>query len=159
MIKVLVINPRIRTITEAELPNVYPAAKDLIGGWLTIATAFPNGDTLYVDDEGLLKDGQSFFRVAGMDQPIAGTGVLTGREDDDGEDGTDTADVRTTVEELAALVSWLDPEDFAAWLADNRSRPAVTVTFFDSGDEPITTVVSTWGDALGSSSTDEGTGS
>ena len=36
------------------------------------------GDCIYVDDEGLLKEPEHFFYVRGMQQPLAGNGLVVG---------------------------------------------------------------------------------
>lgn len=133
--KTYVINPVARTIQERELPNVYPAAKEVIGGWLERAAVFLNGDSLWVDEEGLLKEPRHFFLIPGYAQPFAGIGVLSGREEnnDEDDDSSTTADVKTTIAELRGLVTFLDRAGFNAWVAASGDRPASRVVMFGSG--------------------------
>ena len=62
-----------------------------------------NGDVLYVDDEGLLKPSKNwFFYRHRKDQPLAGNGMLVGREVDapDYEGGYTTDDPQTKLADL-----------------------------------------------------------
>ena len=154
MIKVHIINPRAQTITTSEIANVFPAAKDIIGGWLTVAFVFPNGDTLYVDDEGLLKDPRSFFKLPDemSRQPFAGIGVLTGPETETEahgleEPGIITLDVQTSAEELTPLISWLDRDGFAAWARANSRRTAASVTALGENGA-VEVHKTTWGEIV-----------
>lgn len=54
----------------------------LVGGSIEGAYQWENGDVLYVDEEGLLKDQiLGFFAIPERpDQPLAGNGMLVGRE-------------------------------------------------------------------------------
>ena len=59
-----------------------------IGGYIETAYAWPNGDILFVDEEGLFKAQKHFFRIGERpDQPFAGHGIVVGPErlDEDGE--------------------------------------------------------------------------
>jgi hypothetical protein len=106
--RALHIDAAARTVTEVETPE--PRAVDharlrelqrLVGGLIAYAWTFPNGDTLFVDDEGLLKQPEHFFRVCGCPQEFfAGNGVVVGKAT---RAGYDTAAVSTT-DELRALL-------------------------------------------------------
>ena len=63
----------------------YKDIQRYIGGHYCIAHVFDNGDTLMVDDEGLLKPHDKFVHVVGAHQPFAGNGVIVGPCDDEGE--------------------------------------------------------------------------
>ena len=53
----------------------------LIGGYLELAYCWENGDTLYVDEEGLLKNPKFFFSITERDdQMFAGNGLIVGKE-------------------------------------------------------------------------------
>ncbi len=70
---------------------------------ITIGYTFPNGDTLFVDDVGLLKDPKHFFRVRGIDYEYAGNGVIIGTE----RELDDEVDVKTDLKDLA--IAFLRP--------------------------------------------------
>lgn len=132
----------------------YDGLKDmqrLVGGYISVAFEFPNGDTLFTDDEGLLKDPHSFFFLQPRgDTPLAGNGLLVGQErmDKDGEYlGTD--DVRTTVNELERMIRFASREDINEWLKVNGNRPTSSFTYTDENGKQVTEVLSTWNDLLG----------
>lgn len=63
----------------------------------------PSRDCIYVDDNGLLKSGQSFFLLNCYPQPLAGRALVVG---DDGKG--DDAEPKITLDALRAMVSF-DP--------------------------------------------------
>lgn len=67
-----------------------------------VGQALDNGDTLLVDDEGLLKDVWGLFIIGQYPQPLAGHGLLIG-VDDEGE----TVPVKSTVEQIRKLVQFV----------------------------------------------------
>jgi hypothetical protein len=89
-------------------------ARKLLNGYIDIAHAWPCGDVLYVDDEGLLKSPAVGFRFALRldDQPLAGNGIVVGCEIE-GEEGAKhpggytTGDPRTSIEEVARLIRFV----------------------------------------------------
>lgn len=109
--RVIHINAETRTITEVELtpeqrrdPRGHlRALQALVGGLISTAYRFENGDELFVDDEGLLKDPRHFFRVVGCAQPFfAGNGVVVGGAT---KAGYDTA-AKSTVASLSRCVGF-----------------------------------------------------
>jgi hypothetical protein len=103
--RTILISSTNKTVTEEHttaLTLEYLQSK--VGGLIQIATELPNGDTLYVDEEGLLKQKDDFFELEGAHQPFAGDGVLVGSTDDEGRD----TEVKSTLEEIKALVSFTD---------------------------------------------------
>lgn len=62
-----------------------------------------NGDTVFVDDEGLLGNPQNFFTIADYGTPIAGNGLVLG-ETLDGE----SKDCASTVDEVSKDVIFMD---------------------------------------------------
>lgn len=76
----------------------------LVGGFITIALVLGNGDTLYVDDEGLLKSPENFFYIAATGQPFAGNGVLVGPATRGGYDSA----ALSTLDAVRAAVTFID---------------------------------------------------
>lgn len=77
----------------------------MVGGLITPAHCFPNGDIIFVDDEGLLKRQQHFFIVTGGNQPYAGNGVLVGRESSSAS-RSKTAAPKTAIADLRRLLTF-----------------------------------------------------
>lgn len=99
------INATEQTISEVS----FAALKDLqrlVGGYIEVAVLWPNGDTLYVDEEGLLKSKRKFWAIPSKrkDQPFAGNGVLVGREIEEGDSNLPPT---ITLDQLRPLVKFL----------------------------------------------------
>lgn len=130
---VIVIDATKREVRLVEFSNQSEELRALVGGWIEAAHSWDNEDVLYVDEEGMFKAQGGFFRIADRsDQPLAGNGVIVGREMYDGEGEYDgTASPRHTVEEIAAKVIFLTREQFDSWGKANASEPAVTFYSWD----------------------------
>lgn len=75
------IDPANKAITTVELPDTgdkLPAIYKHLQCETFDAMYLPNGDSLYIDDEGLLKPQMHFFAVRGAPQPYAGRGLVVG---------------------------------------------------------------------------------
>jgi hypothetical protein len=94
MMRGYLVDPFAKTVTEVETTG-YPHFKELIDVDMIAAVTIrvytgnsmmtPKRDTVWVDDEGLLKEGeQKFFQVSSYDQPLAGKGICLGT-DEEGE--------------------------------------------------------------------------
>ena len=100
--KAYLIDSESRTVTEIEYKR--GELQKLVGGWIETACVWDSGDVLYVDEEGLLKDPRFFFRIPERpDQPLAGNGVLVGREVNN---TSRTAPPTMTIEELIRKVTF-----------------------------------------------------
>jgi uncharacterized protein DUF3846 len=106
-----------------------------VGGYIETAYAWENGDVLFVDEEGMFKPQADFFRVPmRSDQPLAGNGVVVGKERYDGEgEYLGTEDPAITVAELRELVEFRDRAQVDAWAKANASDVASAVTFVSAG--------------------------
>lgn len=104
MIRAILIDPHARTITEIELKpdqvldglyqHIQCDCVDVVG---------VGSHDLWVDDEGLMKDGVELFGIEETPQPYAGRGVLT-CTDREGE----TTSATWSLEEVVSLISWVD---------------------------------------------------
>jgi len=111
--KVLFINAKDMSVEERELES-HKDIRPLINGWIEAAYRYENGDVLYVDEEGLLKNPRHFFLIPERgDQPLAGNGVIVGREVEVEEDQIDKhpegfyhLDVKTTISDLVGKLSF-----------------------------------------------------
>ena len=71
---------RVSTIVIKSYDDIYKR----IGDTYCLGPIFDSGDTLFIDDAGLLKDNQAFFCIHGDHRPLAGYGVILGT-DEEGE--------------------------------------------------------------------------
>lgn len=127
--RALVINSDNREVHEIRLSSneseqLYQAQK-IVGGLIASAVQLPNGDTIFVNDEGLLTEPEHFFMVAGYPQPLAGNGILMGADLITGE----TADAITSLETLAKNVTFSSAEEMREIGAP---VPDPEVLFFDT---------------------------
>jgi len=77
--KAYLIDPAVQEIKEVWFDGDYRSITSLIDADLfTIGRFDENGDGVFVDDEGLFKDNQSFFQIEGYPQPLAGKGLVLG---------------------------------------------------------------------------------
>ena len=89
----ILIRPDTAEISEVEVPkgeDQLQAIYDLLGVDLITCVAYSEdcrGETVYVDDEGLLKDPHLFFKVPFVEghQWLAGSGLILGTDFETGE--------------------------------------------------------------------------
>lgn len=98
------IDAEARTVTETTVDTLEDLQK-LVGGWIEFACELPSDDVVFVNEEGLLGEPKHFFYIDGSPQPYAGSGVVLGPCDGDGEETAATSDV----DELRSRVTFLDP--------------------------------------------------
>jgi hypothetical protein len=94
----------------------------------TIAHQFTNADTIFVDDEGLLKPLDWFFAVKGGHQPFAGCGLVLGSTGDG-----DSVSAKIPLHELKRRILHLrivrnSPARFLAWDAVDPTPGPVPMT-------------------------------
>ena len=100
--KGILINPHEETITEVEYSGNYKEIYSLIDcRTFDVAMAKENND-LYLDDEGLFKDNQKYFRMVELGANYAGKGLILAH-DDEGESTATTL----TLQEVKDMVQWL----------------------------------------------------
>ena len=116
-----------RTIEEVEYGTLADMRR-FVGGYIEAAAMYPNGDTLYVGEEGLSKIPTGFFWVAGRtDQPMVGNGLYVGREVR-GPHGFFTLRPGRPLDAVREIVRFVSREQFDAWAKGNASEPAITIT-------------------------------
>jgi len=98
----ILINSQTETITEVYVNGDYTEIYRIINVDLfTVVNLDNKGNALFVDDEGLLKNPEFFFKWDGYHQPLAGNGLILGT-DDEGESVSTTL----TLEEVKARVTF-----------------------------------------------------
>lgn len=81
--RVIKIDARRRALFEEEEPGTIEDIQAWIGDRFTVAWTMANRDTIYVDDEGLLKNPEYFFGIKSMDEAIfAGNGYVQGCDEE-----------------------------------------------------------------------------
>ena len=63
----------------------------------------PQGDVVYVDEEGLLKVSKGWFTIQGQPQPLSGHGLVVGLDHHNGA----SRDVKVTVDEVRKIVTFM----------------------------------------------------
>lgn len=109
MVRGILIDPWLKTIVPVEVGpdhhDIYRHLSNVMGPKVEIFTSgmvWPNGDTLYVDDEGLLKSGMRLFQIGRPDgQPLAGNGLILG-SDNQGR----TRDAKSGLVDIQTMVKW-----------------------------------------------------
>ena len=110
MIHGLLIDPFEQTVTEVELSedSTFADAKKhmQLDGPLDVVTL--SDDTMViVDDEGLLKNNNRYFKLSEFHQPLAGRAIIVGY-DDEGE--TISFDYDDSLDKFLETIEWM-PED------------------------------------------------
>ena len=101
--KAILINPKLRTITEVDYAGTLESIYQLTECDCVDAVGLPNGDSIYVDDEGLLHNPEFFFVLRHSPfQPLAGTGLVVGINDE----GADIA-CKSTLEQIIKQVTFI----------------------------------------------------
>jgi hypothetical protein len=97
--------------------------RQYLPGGICIAWVYPNGDVLYVDDEGLLKPATCAFHIKARPdgQPMMSNGILTGRDTD-----TLTLPPEFTLAEIEVQIEWLTVEQALAWFRAQAGLPAIS---------------------------------
>lgn len=107
--KAYLIDSENKTISETSVDSwkdIAPA----IGADLFTTITIENNDTLYVDDEGLLKPQENFFLYAGYDQPLAGNGLVLGTTGE-GE----STDPKNSIEFIRSKVRFMTRREAYEW--------------------------------------------
>lgn len=102
------INPEVKEITEVDYTgnykNIYEHIQaDMFEGIPVEAT----GDTIFVDEEGLLKPQEHFFKLSTYHQPVAGRGLVLGLEPESG----DSCEPKCTIEYLEENIAFMSLAD------------------------------------------------
>lgn len=109
--KVLIIDPHQKTVTEVEHPDSMAGIYKLLHCEM-IEAAYPplpgKGDLIYVDEEGLLGNlsEQAFFLMEGYPQPLAGYGMVLNTT----RAGNDAA-AKSSAEDVAKRITWMSLAD------------------------------------------------
>ena len=113
--KAILIDPINRTITEVDHSGDFHEIYKLCDfETFTCITVDQNQDTLYIDDEGLLKITDAFFLFDSYPQPLAGKGLLLGTKK--GE----SVSCKMTLDQVKAKVKFMNGQDAYIWAMQNH---------------------------------------
>lgn len=90
------------------------------------------GDTLFLDDEGLLKKDLHAFHWKGYPNPLAGKGLLLGTTGDGNSGPT-----RMTLEDVQSRVVWTDLLTTSAFFNNGRTLELPNGTAAVMGPDPV----------------------
>lgn len=134
--KAIFIDPSIRLIEQIDCQGKIQEMRDLMEVDLVTAVRVTAKDTLWLDDEGLLKtEDQDYFLWAhesGAEHGVfvyAGKGLILGSTPDG-----DNADCVMTIDDVERRLRWMDREDGLAAANEILSHPPEIVSF-DSWEE------------------------
>ena len=103
-IKAIIVDPHKREIYETEIENNLEGLKGAIDdNWIELVRINAQND-MYVDEEGLFKENQQFFVIAGRERklPIAGKAVIVGSDTSTG----DQISVNMPLDVIKSMVSF-----------------------------------------------------
>jgi hypothetical protein len=105
--KAILIDPHARTVQQIDLAPGIDAIYAAIGAdcFCTLNLGIER-DAIFLDDDGLFKEGQEFFALGQYPNPLAGKGVILGCT----EEG-ESCDAVTPLELVRLSVHWLTPHE------------------------------------------------
>ena len=103
--RAILINPVTCQVIETEYSGTYTDIYTMCDFELFDCIELGDGQTMYVDDEALLKDNQFFFRYDGFDQPIGGKVLIIGTDENGDAVGTtlDIDELKNKIEFVGKL--------------------------------------------------------
>jgi hypothetical protein len=109
--RAIVIDSMMQTVKEATLSkeDTLTQMQTLVGGYIERATQLPNGDDVFVNEEGLLRSPRHFFTIVGGHQPYAGNAVILNSD----EEG-DSAPAKSDLVYITTSVKFLTLEEVRA---------------------------------------------
>lgn len=115
--KAILIDPFAREVREIEVAAGIDAIYAAIGAECFCTVGLPDGDAIYLDDEGVFRDKQQWFAVGNYPHPLAGKGLILGC-DEEGE----SCDPQVTGELIRAHVHWLTAGEVVAMGRDVKAE-------------------------------------
>ncbi len=104
--KAILINAYTRKISEVEVEAGDNELDSIYGHiecqYIETGMHLENGDVVFVDEEGMLKECNHFFYMLGAHQPFAGSGLIMGTKA-----GGDSADCNIDIDEVKSRVKFL----------------------------------------------------
>ncbi len=104
--KAYLVDPHNKSIDIVDYEGYDDIKQYLDGAWFDVVRLNDLGDVAYVDDEGLYRQPQSFWRYRNWPHPIAGKGLVLGTDLDTGET---RSPMGVSSFSLADDITWLTP--------------------------------------------------
>ena len=101
--KAFLIDPEQQTISEVDYDGEHHSIYKLIDADLFDVVRLAGSDVIFVDDEGLMKNPQHFFKLDGLTSPLAGKGLVLGTD----RHGESTAPKLITLPDLQRLITFI----------------------------------------------------
>jgi len=112
VVKAILIDPFEMTVSEVFYGGELSEINDLIAAKpFTVASFGDAGDGIFIDDEGLFRQCQRFFKFEGYPEPLAGRGLILGSD----ENGDSVAPA-ISLEAVKASVRWVQPLTHQLWI-------------------------------------------
>lgn len=100
------IDPFTKTIERIETSGKLQQWYELIDCNCVCNVNLPRGDALILDDDGLARTPQAFFRFGNYRNPLAGRCLVVGSNLDG-----DTTSPRVRIEAIEQAVTWIEPQE------------------------------------------------
>jgi hypothetical protein len=126
MKKAVLIDVVAQTITEVQVGHYSDIYKHIGNQCETFAVPvqFENGDSIFVDDEGLLKEVHGGFFMKDWNYPLCGNAVILG-QDDEGE----SVDYKSDIEDIKKGVIFVSKAYAEAWQEKALNTPPQIISF------------------------------
>lgn len=139
-VKAILIDPFEKTVTEIEHDaDNYRAIYSKLShetmpvSCFTVVRINDQDDTIFIDDEGLLKPCSHFFVYEGYPQPLAGKGLILGTN----EEGDSIAPQAVTVDDVKAKVTFRDDIELSHFEHFDGVKNIAGKEFAVIGNRPI----------------------
>ena len=118
-----------KTVTQIQLGDDFTEISKKIGNgceYFCCPYVFANNDTLYTDDESLLRPDniKGGFMLLGYHSKLVGNGVILGT-DDEGE----SVDAKSSIDNIASRITFLCEDECKAYAKYITSRQPIIYTF------------------------------
>ena len=126
MKKAILIDVVAKTITDVQVGDYTDIYTHIGNGCnlFEVPIEFENGDTIYVDEEGLLKEVHGGFIMEGWSYPLIGNAIIQGT-DEEGE----AVDYKSDIEELRKKVVFVTKETAWAWQSVSLANKPQVIFF------------------------------
>ena len=103
MLRAILIDPFLRVISEVNVDNDLQSFYDILNIRSLAMVNIDNTNSLYIDDEGLLNNSNSLFKIASYAQPLAGSALVVAHN----EEG-ETVETTLSIDQIRSMVEWVD---------------------------------------------------